>query len=127
MNDPVGYNIVSYGIFLQREKRDFSQLLNREVLVTAIITCHPEDIKDFKKAYFVFIDERKIPVFVHPDHIRADDSGNRSVYIFRSHQSYQNYVDLLRYEKPITLWWSKRGNSWQLATGKAEPVGEAIE
>ncbi len=127
MNDPVEYNIVSYGIFLQRQKRDFSHLLDHEVLVTAIITCYPKNTEEFKKVYFIFLDEEKIPSFRYPNHIRDDHIGERAVYIFRSHDTYQNYVDLLRYEKPISLWWSKSKNTWQLATGKAEPVGEGFE
>ena len=127
MKEPNGYDITSYGIFLQDENKDFGNLVQNEVHVSAIITCHPADKKDFKKAYLIFVTDKHVPTFKYPEHIRDDDSGEKCVYIFRPYQSYQDYVDLLRYEKPITLWWSVKDNSWQLATGKAEPVGEGVE
>ncbi|MHA2424266.1 MAG: hypothetical protein ACXAEF_05730 [Candidatus Thorarchaeota archaeon] len=127
MKDPCEYNITSYGLFLQNEKRDFGGLISEEVHVSAIITCHPEENEDFKKVYLIFINDEKVPNFKYPDHIRDDDAGDKCAYIFRPYSEFHNYVDLLRYEKPITLWWSKKEGIWQLATGRAEPVGEAIE
>ncbi|MFW9920879.1 MAG: hypothetical protein ACFFED_14865 [Candidatus Thorarchaeota archaeon] len=124
MKEPIGYNIVTYGLFLQNEQKDFGKLLDKPIHVSAIITCHPSDTKDFKKAYFIFVDGKHIPEFKYPDHIRDDESGDRCVYIFRSSQFYREHVDLLRNEKPIALWWSQKNNTWQLATGKSEPVGE---
>jgi hypothetical protein len=124
MPDPIGYDIDSYGIFLQRKKKDFGKLLEKAVLVTAIVTCHPSNSEDFDKVYIVFTDSTSIPEFDEEKHIRLDDEGLKCVYIFRPSQHYLDYVDLLRNEKPITLWWSKKINYWQLATGKREPVGE---
>ncbi len=127
MREAKEYGIHSYGIFLQKDLKDFKQLLPHKVQVSAIIACHPSDTVDFKKAYFIFIEGKDIPDFKYPDHIRDNDSGETCVYIFRSSQYYDSYVDLLRYEKPIVLWWTPDKNRWQLATGKAEPVGEGEE
>ncbi len=124
MKEPIGYNITSYGLFLQNEDRIFGDLLNKSVHVHAIITCHPSDKKDFNKVYFVFIEDDEIPDFKYPDHIKNDEKGEKCVYLFRSYEFYRDYVDLLRNEKPITIWWSQKENTWQLATGKSEPVGE---
>ncbi|MDF1540808.1 MAG: hypothetical protein P1Q69_18065 [Candidatus Thorarchaeota archaeon] len=127
MAETTEYKINSYGIFLQRELKDFKHLLPHKVHVSAIIGCHPSDTTDFKKAYFIFIEGKDIPDFKYPDHIRDNDSGEKCAYIFRSSQYYKDYVDLLRNEKPIVLWWIPDKDKWQLATGQAEPVGEGSE
>ncbi len=123
MKDPIGYDIITYGIFLQREQSDFRGVLDRKVHVSAIVSCHPFQPTDFDKVYFVFIEDKIIPEFNQDNHIRVFD-GEKRVYLFRASQYLADYIDLLRNEKPITLWWSKDDNSWQLATGKREPVGE---
>jgi len=123
LKDPIGYDIITYGIFLQRDVTNFRGLLSKEVCVSAIVSCHPTEATDFDKVYFVFIEDQAIPEFDYEHHIRIDD-GEKRVYLFRSSKYYTDYVDLLRNEKPIKLWWSKKDNSWQLATGKSEPVGE---
>ncbi|MFW9908824.1 MAG: hypothetical protein ACFFEF_09640 [Candidatus Thorarchaeota archaeon] len=124
MNDLVSYAIESYGIFLQRNMKDFGGLIDREVLVTAIIECHPKVTQDFHKVYMIFVDGKHIPEFNEELHIRVNEDGEKCVYLFRPYETYLTYVDLLRNEKPVTLWWSKRNNFWQLATGTREPVGE---
>lgn len=123
LKDPIGYDIITYGIFLQKDQSSFSGLLDRKVHVSAIVSCHPSKSADFDKVYFVFIDDDSIPDFDETKHIRVDD-GEKRVYLFRASKFLGDYVDLLRNEKPITLWWSKKDNAWQLATGKSEPVGE---
>ncbi len=105
-------DITEYVIHLVNEKRRYNVA---DYPVAAHIRCTTTD-ESKMYVYIVFIDGETLP----PNLI----SSEGLIYVFVSSRFYAMYLDLLRNERPIQLWWYPDTYAFDLCTAAREPVGE---